>query len=415
MVSVMRAFIISILAFSLAGAAVSCLLLYQHYVPQTEFGMFACGSELVNPCRILARSGFDTILGLPVAGLGVLAYLFMIVAIVVTMISGETRYPLCFAVLLPVTALSVITDIILGSVLIHLGLACRLCMVTYALNILTCVSLFLWYLRMADDHEGFRVLYRDLAVFLRGNENRPLVASFSFIMLFMFLFIVFFTAYMDIRVEEDASSQARISRFKEYFNARPQENISLPESTMSIGAPDAEIRIIVFTDFLCSACHRFYEVEKSLLSRFWHHIRIDYYCFPLDNVCNMHAPETTYPNSCVAAQAFIMAAQRGMFRELLEYHYEHYRDYVAVFNRGDALASLRDYFKTASRGTYDDFVQAALSERVKLMLNEDVERGGGLAVKAVPTLFINGRRLEGVPDAALLEAVLSDQLEIRRQ
>lgn len=411
----MRAFIISILIFLLAGAAVSCLLLYQHYVPQTEFGMFACGSELVNPCRILTRSGFDTILGFPVAGLGVLAYLFMIIAIAVTMISGESRYPLCFAVLLPVAALSVITDIILGSVLIHLGLACRLCMVTYALNILICVTLFLWYLRMEDDHKALRALYRDLGVFLQANENRPLVASFSFIMLFMFLFIVFFTAYMDIRIEEDSSSRVRISRFKEYFNTRPQENISLPESTMSIGAPDAEIRIIVFTDFLCAACHRFYEVEKSLLSRFWHHVRIDYYCFPLDNVCNMHAPETTYPNSCAAAQAFMVAAERGMFRELLEYHNERYRDYVPAFNRGDALASLRNYLKTASRGAYEDFMQAALSERIKLMLNEDVERGAGLEIKAVPTLFINGRRLEGVPDAALLEAVLSEQLELRRQ
>jgi protein-disulfide isomerase len=75
---------------------------------------------------------------------------------------------------------------------------------------------------------------------------------------------------------------------------------------------------------------------------------------------------------------------------------------------------VRRYFGKRSPDVYDDFVRAALSERIKLMLNQDVELGAGLEVKAVPTLFVNGRRLEGVPDAFLLEAVLSEQLETRR-
>ena len=411
----MRGFIISILILSVAGAAVSGLLLYQHYVPQTEFGMLACGGDLINPCRILARSGFDMVLGFPIAGLGVLFYLFVIIAISVTLISGENRYPLSFAALLPVAVFSVIVDIVLGSLLIHLGLACRLCIITYAVNILICISLFLWYIRLEDEHKDLGALYRDLSAYLGGRDNRPLVLSFAFIMLFMFLFILFFTAYIEIRADADEASKTRISNFSEYFYTREEEDLSLPESAMTIGAPNAEIRIVVFTDFLCSACYRLYEVEKSVLSRFWKHVRIDYYCFPLDTVCNMHVPGTTYPNACTAAQAFITSAHKGFFPKLLEYHYEHYRENMAVFHRGDALASVRKYFAAVSPGGYNGFVQEALTERIKLMLYEDVERGAGLDVKAVPTLFINGRRLEGVPDAALLEAVISEELEKGRR
>lgn len=411
----MRAFIASILVLSAAGAVVSGLLLYQHYAPQTEFGMLACGGDLVNPCRILVRSGFDTVAGFPIAGIGLLVYLFMMIAVAATMISGESGYAPCFAVVLPAAALSIIADIILGSVLLYLGLACRLCMITYAINILLCISLFFWYLGLKNGQKGPGALYRELSAFIGGRENRPLIAGFSCIILFVFLFILFFTAYMDIPSEKDDALKARIRKFNEYFYTLKQEDLSLPGSTMAIGAPEAEIRIVVFTDFLCSACNRFYEVEKSLLSRFWRHIRIDYYCFPLDNVCNMHVPETTYPNSCAAAQAFITASQKGFFPELLEYHNRHYRDSIAVFHRGDALASVRGYFKSASMDEYKGFVQEALAERIKLMLNEDVERGARLNVKAVPTLFINGRRLEGVPDAALLEAVLSDELETGRR
>ena len=36
--------------------------------------------------------------------------------------------------------------------------------------------------------------------------------------------------------------------------------------------------------------------------------------------------------------------------------------------------------------------------------------GGAMNIRAVPTIFINGRRLEGVPEAKLLERVLSREL-----
>ena len=411
----MRAIITSILILSCAGAAVSGLLLYQHYVPQTEFGMLACGDALANPCRILARSGLDTVLGFPVAGLGMAAYLFMIIALAVTMTAGKKRYPLCFAALAPVALLSVIADIILGSILLYLGLACRLCMMTYVVNILICVSLFLCYLTLEHDKKGIRALYRNLSAFCGGREGRPAVLSFAFIMVSMFLILLFFTVYMDIRTEEDDATKTRIRQFSEYYYSREQEKLSLPESAMTIGNPGAEIRIVVFTDFLCSACYRFYEVEKSILSRFWRHVRIDYYCFPLDTVCNMHVPGTTYPNACTAAQAFITSGHKGIFSELLEYHFEHYPENMAGFHRGDALASVRKYFSAVSSGGYNGFIQEALTERIKLMLYEDVESGAGLKVKAVPTLFINGRRIEGVPDAMLLEAVLLEELEKGRR
>jgi protein-disulfide isomerase len=216
---------------------------------------------------------------------------------------------------------------------------------------------------------------------------------------------------MNIKGSKSELSDERVKKFEEYYYSLKQEDATLPESLMVIGDPGAEIRIMAFTDFLCAACYRFYEVEKFLLSRFPGRIRIDYYSFPLDTVCNANSPRTVYPNSCVAAMTFIAAAKRGIFRHFLEYHYEHYKENMSRLHAGDVLLSAKQYFKDrSSEEEYNRFLKEAMSEQTKFSLNDDVKLGKTMNIRAVPTLFINGRRLEGIPDADLLEFVMSREL-----
>ncbi|TFH43213.1 MAG: DsbA family protein, partial [Chrysiogenales bacterium] len=197
----------------------------------------------------------------------------------------------------------------------------------------------------------------------------------------------------------------------EYFYSLPQEELSLPPAAMTVGDPSAEIRIAVFTDFLCTACYGFHNVKKALMARFPGRIRVDYYNFPLDTVCNRHSPRTVYPNSCVASQAFLAAAERGVFADLLEYHFSRYPESQSRLHRGDSIMNVKGYFEKRMKGyEYAQFLQEVLSERMKLALNEEIELGGRLNIRSVPTLFINGRRIEGVPNAALLESVIAEEL-----
>jgi protein-disulfide isomerase len=408
----MKKYIIFILAASCVGAAVSIILMYQHYFPFSEFGLASCGGGLVNPCAVLRSTGFSVLFGMPIAGYGLIAYLFFMVTASVAVISGEEWHAPCFAVQVPVAAASIIADVALGSILIYLGLACRLCIATYIINILICVSLFMWYLETRSDEYGVRLIYRNLRWFIQERRNRPTAASFAFTMVFIVLFVVFLSAFMNIKGNKSELSGERVKKFEEYYYSLKQEDVSLPESIMAIGDPGAEIRISAFTDFLCTACFRFYEVEKYLFSRFPGKIRVDYYNFPLDIVCNPNSPRTVYPNSCVAAGTFIAAAKRGIFRQFLEYHYEHFRENMSSLHAGDVLLSAKQYFRDrSSAGEYDRFLKDVLSEQTKLSLNDDIMLGKTMKIRSVPTLFINGRRLEGIPDAELLEIVLSGELK----
>jgi predicted DsbA family dithiol-disulfide isomerase/uncharacterized membrane protein len=407
----MKKYIVFILAISCIGAAVSSILLYQHYFPYSEFGLASCGAGLVNPCAVLSRSGFSVLFGMPIAGYGLIGYLFFIVTAAVAIVSGEEWQSTCFAVQVPFVAASIMADIALGSIMIYLGLTCRLCIVTYIINILISVSLFMWYLETRSEEYGIRLVYRNFRLFVRERRNLPAAAGLAFAVAFMVLSVVFLSAFMSIKGMKSELSGEQVKKFEEYYYSLRQEDVSLPESMMAIGGPDAEVRIIAFTDFFCTACFRFYEVEKFLFSRFPGRIRVDYYAFPLDTVCNPYSPRTVYSNSCVAASMFIAAARRGMFRQFLENHYEHFRENMSRLHAGDVLLPAQQYFKDRpSSEEYDRFLKEVQSEQTKQSLNDDVALGKTMIIRSVPTLFINGRRLEGIPDAELLEVVLSKEL-----
>ena len=76
------------------------------------------------------------------------------------------------------------------------------------------------------------------------------------------------------------------------------------------------------------------------------------------------------------------------------------------------MAGFMEYFRErSSNDEYRRFIQEAFSETARLAVHENVEQGGGIRVRAVPTIFINGRRLEGVPEAKLLEQVISQEIK----
>jgi len=396
---------------SVMGGIVASMLLYQHYFPHSGFATAACGSGVDNSCAQLSRSGYAVLFGLPVAGYGLIGYLLLVITATLAITAGDSWHIPSFAMELPVAVAFVIIDVVLGSILIFLKLSCRLCIATYVINILICITLFLWYVSVNEEGVGLRSMYRDLVSLVRDPHNRPVEAALSFAVLFMVLSVFFLSAFMEARGAAAEPSAAELIKFEEHFYSLAQEDVSLPESAMSIGPASAPIRIVAFTDFFCSACMKFYETGRYLMSRFPGKIRIDYYSFPLDTVCNSHIPKTAYSNSCVAAQAFSAAARRGIFSEFMDYHYRHYRANISRIRSGDVMAGFKDYFKERpGRNEFAIFLKEAMSETSRSSVHDNVELGSAMKVRAVPTVFINGRRLEGTPEAKLLEQVLAREL-----
>lgn len=401
-----------LLLLSLAGASLSFLLLIQHHLPESELGIISCGGGAVNHCLAIARSGYGDIFGFPLAALGAIAYLFMFGATILGLAAGEERHELLFATLAPLAAAMVAAVVPLAAIMVHLGVFCGLCAATYAVNVLIGIVLAVSLKDCLKRDGGVRAIYGELRGVVLKNENRALAVSSAMGAVFIVLSVLFLNAYLGGKGGAAVAPDPRVDRFREYYHSLEREELSLPPSVMTTGNPAAEIRIVVFTDFLCTACSRFNTVKKDLMARFPGKLRIEYYNFPLDMVCNRHVARTVYPNSCVTSQAFLAAGERGDFEQLLDYHFSRYDEYKSRLLRGDSLATVNEFAQQKlGRGEQALFITNALSEKYKMALHEETEAGGTLGIDSVPTLFINGKRIEGVPGTSLLEAVIADELQ----
>ncbi|MBN2158656.1 MAG: thioredoxin domain-containing protein [Spirochaetes bacterium] len=409
----MKKYIYLILALSIAGALLSGILLLQHYYPQSKIGFITCGEGIINPCLSLARSNYSTVFGIPVAAYGLLWNLLVIFILLIADYAGG-RYPACaLAVIFPLSAIAFAADIALGGILIATGIFCKFCVATYAVNAAILALAIVWLFKARRDEQF------SLAGTLRGivsaeDSSPDRKAFYSSFVLFVFLlcFAIFSTSYiLKLKTGNTRVSADKISTFLDNFYNSPPEKITLPESGIVMGNPEARVTITVFTDFLCSACYRFYQVERLLLNKYGDDIRIVYYNFPLDQGCNPTMRRSVYKNSCIASRAIFAALDGDILEDYVVRHFQDYRRIHGNYNEGTAIETLR-MIPPGSRPGMDEARFNALmnSEDTSRRIAEHISAAKQIGIDSTPTLFIGGRRLVGVPPVEVLDRIVDREL-----
>jgi len=154
----------------------------------------------------------------------------------------------------------------------------------------------------------------------------------------------------------------------------------------ALGAADAPVTIVEFFDFECGYCGRNHEALKALLARHHDDVRLVYRHFPLDAACNEALEHTVHARACRAAEASECAALQGRFEDMAD----------AMFARQRQLFET-NLFRIAERLGLDMAAfQRCMTDRETLpMILDDARAGKRLELTSTPTLFINGRRIEG--------------------
>ncbi|HEV7733815.1 MAG TPA: thioredoxin domain-containing protein [Candidatus Binatia bacterium] len=151
------------------------------------------------------------------------------------------------------------------------------------------------------------------------------------------------------------------------------------------GAATAPVTIVEFSDFQCPACqHAFGDLRTLVRSR--SDVRLVFRHFPLDAACNAQMQQSMHPNACLAAAASECAALQGKFWEYHDVLFENQRalDRDSLFRYARDLGLEIGAFRTC----LDD---PATMDRVRA----DIESGNRMGVDSTPTIFINGRRVDG--------------------
>jgi protein-disulfide isomerase len=172
----------------------------------------------------------------------------------------------------------------------------------------------------------------------------------------------------------------------------PRTNVAVAPNDPSIGSASAPVTVVEFSDFQCPYCQRAAPTLKRVREVYGDKVRVVWKDFPLTQI---------HPQAFKAAEAAQCAAEQGKF---WEYH-------DRLFANQQALQP-DDLKKHASEIGLDaaKFGPCLDSSKYAERVRDGVSAGSRLGVNSTPTLYINGRLLQGAQPFEAFASLIDEEL-----
>ncbi len=160
-----------------------------------------------------------------------------------------------------------------------------------------------------------------------------------------------------------------------------------------IGPSNAPVTIIMFSDYQCTFCQKWYlEVMQPLMQNYEGRIRFVYRDFPLSTI---HASATT------TAEAANCAGDQDKYWAFFE----------AVFSGTDTLSDVTiQKYATAINLDLDQFNQCLSTHKYQAEVEADFSYAAALGVQSTPTFFVNGIPVVGAQPYAVFKSLVDQEL-----
>jgi protein-disulfide isomerase len=160
-----------------------------------------------------------------------------------------------------------------------------------------------------------------------------------------------------------------------------------------IGPKDAPVTIIMFSDYQCVYCQKWYtEVFKPLLQNYPGKIRFVYRDFPLS---------TIHPSATAAAEAANCAGDQNKYWEFFN----------AVFMGTEKLSDQTiQTYASAIQLDMESFNQCLSSQKYRSEVEADFSYAAGLGVQSTPTFFVNGLAVIGAQPYQVFSSLVEQEL-----
>ena len=178
------------------------------------------------------------------------------------------------------------------------------------------------------------------------------------------------------------------------------DDLKLNQDDVILGDPNAPVALVEYSDFQCPFCGRFYSQSENLIK---------------ENYVQSGKVQFVYrhfaflgPESRAAAAAVECAKDQGKF---WEYHDSLFDEEIADGQEHNGNLN-RDLFVSLAKNLQlntDNFASCLDSNKYAEKVERDYVGAQALGVRATPTIFVNGVKLEGALPFAQFKAVI-DQL-----
>jgi uncharacterized membrane protein len=176
-----------------------------------------------------------------------------------------------------------------------------------------------------------------------------------------------------------------------------------PRAVVPVEAGNAKVVIVKFNDWQCPPCRQTYQTYKPILEK-WERerpgaVKVVLKDYPLDPDCNTNAPKGQHLSACEAAVAVRLARRHNRDVQLEEWIFAHQEELspAVVKEAARDVGGVQDF----------DAQYPKVIEEVKA----DIALGALLKVKATPTFFINGLMVEGGFNPQFFDAAIAHEIK----
>jgi len=386
------------LVSALIGLGVSVAAAYTHYhmLYDPTYRSF-CDVNATVSCTQVYQSRFSTFLGIPVALFGavwfVAAGLLSVAGLTARQSVRENIPGYLFA--MSTIALAVVLYLAYASLFL-IKAVCLLCITTYAAVIV------LFIVSGAATTFPMTTLPRrvsaDARLFLRSPIALTIAALFLVGAATTFAFFPREGAGGPeaAAAAAPALTQDQRSEFERWYLSQPRIPLIVP-------AEGAKVLIVKFNDFQCPACGQSYLLYKPVLAKYEAEhpgaVKMVLKDYPLNRDCNDGISQTLHPAACDAAVAVRLADAHNKAAELEEWLYTH--------QQGMTPPAVRQAARDIGGVTDFDAKYASTISLVK----GDIALGKQLNIKATPTFFINGVKVESAIAPQYFEQAIAYELQ----
>jgi protein-disulfide isomerase len=161
-----------------------------------------------------------------------------------------------------------------------------------------------------------------------------------------------------------------------------------------LGPKDAPVTIIMFSDYQCVYCQKWYaETLKLLLNNYPDKIRFVYRDFPLSSI---------HPSATLAAEGANCAGDQDKYWEFFD----------ALFTNNESLGEQAiQNIATFLELDMDTFNQCLSSHKYQGEVEADFTYAANLGVQSTPTFFVNGLAVVGAQPYTVFSSLVDRELD----
>ncbi len=172
----------------------------------------------------------------------------------------------------------------------------------------------------------------------------------------------------------------------------PRTTVTLAADDPSQGSATAPVTVVEYSDFQCPFCQRVMPTLKELRAKYGDKMRLVWKDFPLTQI---------HPMAFVAAQAGNCAREQGKFWE--------YHDRLFANQQALQPEFLKKYAAEVGLDT-GKFNECLDSSKYEARVQESLGVGTRLGITSTPTVYVNGRMVNGAQPIEVFQSLIDDEL-----